>query len=262
MTTATLPTPAHRHTGAALTMTRLVEVELRKMVDTRAGRWLLLGVGALMIAALTIVVITTDDPTVRSFANLSKLAILPVSVILPVVGILAATSDWSQRTVLSMFSLVPSRTRIVAAKVLASIVLATIATAVAFAFAAIASLLAPLAGDVQQDWGLGLSTAGEMLMYQWLCMLLGVALGTALLNSAVAIVVYFVLPMVWSGLTTSIHSLNTLERWFDTGTTWVRLISSDPMTAEWWGQIGATSLLWIAVPIAIGTARIMRREID
>lgn len=265
MTSATLTTPhaaGVRAAQAPISMVRLVEVELRKMVDTRAGRWLLIGIVGLVALVLGIVVASTDTPSVRSFENLAKVGQLPVSILLPVLGVLAATSEWSHRTVLPTFSLVPSRSRSLTAKVIASLVLATAATLITFALAAVASAIAPMVGTVDQDWTLGFSNAGEILVYQWLSMLLGVALGTLLLNSALAIVLYFALPTIWSGITDAFSSLHNAQNWLDTGTTWMRLLGDDPMSGVWWERVATTSLLWIALPLAIGTWRVLRREVD
>jgi ABC-2 type transport system permease protein len=249
----------HQH---AIPMGRLVEVELRKMVDTRAGRWLLIGLVALIALVLAIVVGTAKDPGVRSFANLVNIAQLPVSVLLPVLGVLAATSEWTNRTVIPTFSLVPSRGRSLAAKIGASLVLATTATLITFVLAAAASLLAPIAGSVDQDWSVGLSNAGEYLAYQWLSMLFGVALGTALLSSGLAIVLYFALPTIWGGITSAFSSLHDAQLWLDTGTSWFQLLGDGPMSGVWWERVLTTALLWIALPLAIGTWRVLRREVD
>ncbi len=217
MTTATShDLPSVRAAHPAIPMARLVAVELRKMVDTRSGRWLLISIGGLVALVMAIILATANDPDIASFANLFKVAQLPVSIILPVLGVLAATSEWSQRTVLGTFSLVPSRGRVLAAKVLASLVLATGAALVSIVIAAVAAVIAPAFTSVNADWNPGISNVGEALVYQWLCMLLGVALGTAFLNSALAIVLYFALPTIWSGITSAIKGLNDLQPWLDT----------------------------------------------
>src|SRR2546421_152111 len=45
-------------------------------------------------------------------------------VLLPIVGLLAITSEWSQRTALTTFARVPRRERVIAAKLLAGVALA------------------------------------------------------------------------------------------------------------------------------------------
>lgn len=256
------PVARGRSAGAAIPMPRLVGVELRKMVDTRAGRWLLIGIGAVMVVVLGLV-ITTGSAADRSFVDLVAYAQLPLSVLLPVLGVLAATSEWSQRSVLSTFSLVPSRGRVLTAKVLSAVVLALGAVVISFLSAALAALIAPAFGTATTDWGIGISNIGEVVVFQMFSMLLGVALGTLLLSSAFAIVLYFVLPTVWSGLTDSFASLADAQRWLDTTTTWTALVDPDAvMTSTSWAQALATAGIWIVLPLSIGLARQLRREVD
>lgn len=262
MTTATLPHQSGvRAAQAPVSMRRLVEIELRKMVDTRAGRWLLIGAVGLSAVVLAVIVATAKSPELRSFAQLLRNGQVPLLAIMPVIGALAATSEWSQRTVLSTFSLVPSRGRMLAAKVGATLILAAIMTLVTMVMAAVAALIAPLAGESVSDWSFGLSEAGELLVNQLLSMLLGVALGTAFLNSALAIVLFFLLPLLWEGTAVAFH-WETAQLWLDPGTSWDHLTATDPMTGTWWARVGTTALLWLALPMAIGTWRVLRREVD
>lgn len=271
MTTATSPSPGALSKSVptrastaktAVPITTLVAVELRKMTDTRAGRWLLIGVAAIVVIVLGVVV-GTGDADARGFTNLAAVAQLPMSILLPILGVLAATSEWSQRTVLTTFSLVPSRGRVLSAKAFASMLLALASVVFCLAAAAVAALIAPLAGDTASSWNLGLSNLAEFVVFQELSMLSGLALGTLLLNSALAIVLYFVLPTLWGGITQAFDSLSDVQAWFDTSTSWLTLISTnDPMTGEAWAQAGASALLWIALPLTIGLARVLRREID
>lgn len=262
MTTATLSKQSGmRAAQAPVPMARLVEIELRKMVDTRAGRWLLIGAVSLSAVVLAIIVTTVKSPELRSFAQLLRNGQVPLLAIMPVLGALAATSDWSQRTVLSTFSLVPSRGRMLVAKIGATLILATVMTVVVMVLAAVAALVAPLVGDSASDWSFGASDAGELLLNQLLSMLMGVALGTALMNSALAIVLFFLLPLVWGGATFA-FGWETLQLWLDPGTSWDYLTSTDPMTGVWWARIATTALVWIALPMSIGTWRVLRREVN
>ena len=58
-----------------------------------------------------------------------------ITLLLPIVGILLVTSEWSQRTAQVTFTLVPRRGRVLAAKVSASVVLALVAFALALVLA-------------------------------------------------------------------------------------------------------------------------------
>ncbi|MEO6789593.1 MAG: ABC transporter permease, partial [Ornithinibacter sp.] len=98
---------------------RLVRVELRKMLDTRAGRWLIIGIGLVIAGALTIMFFTEGGD--HSFSDYLQATTMPQAILLPVVGILAVTSEWSQRTALVTFGLEPRRVRVAWAKLVAAL---------------------------------------------------------------------------------------------------------------------------------------------
>ena len=98
MSTATLAPPLPRARAVtAPSLGRLTMVELRKMTDTRAGFWLQLTVAGLTIALVALVCIFGDAPD-RTFASLLEAAVQPASILLPIIGILLVSSEWSQRT--------------------------------------------------------------------------------------------------------------------------------------------------------------------
>ena len=105
--------PAGGPTG--IPMSRLIRVELRKLVDTRAGRWLLLGIALVTVGAVAVYTLAADasELTFEHFVNVS---VLPLSWLLPVLGIMAVTSEWTQRTGLVTHTLEPRRSRVLAAK--------------------------------------------------------------------------------------------------------------------------------------------------
>src|SRR6188474_469510 len=93
---------------------RLVAVELRKMVDTRAGFWLQVAMVALTVVVV-VVRLLVGDAAHHTFQHVLDAGLQPSAVLLPVLGILLVTSEWSQRTGLITFALVPVRSRVLAA---------------------------------------------------------------------------------------------------------------------------------------------------
>src|ERR1700761_9713919 len=106
-------------------LARLTKVELRKMVDTRSGFWLLIAVAGLTFVAVLVTALFAHEDQ-RTFRHILSNGLQPAGILLPVVGILLVTSEWSQRTALVSFALVPGRSRLIAAKVLAGVVLALV----------------------------------------------------------------------------------------------------------------------------------------
>ena len=78
-------TGVHKRPGLG----RLVGVELRKMVDTRAGFWLQLatvGITALVVIVRSVV----GDATDHTFAAILDVGVKPAAVLLPIAGILSS----------------------------------------------------------------------------------------------------------------------------------------------------------------------------
>jgi ABC-2 type transport system permease protein len=237
-------------------MARLTAVELRKMVDTRAGFWLALVIVALTVAVVVLVGIVghTEDQTLR---NLLAAALAPSSVLLPIVGILLVSSEWSQRTAAITFVLVPQRPRVLAAKVAASVVLSMIALALCLLAATIATAIA--APGVEHTWSLPVGLLGQSALSIATGMIGGVAFGAALLSPAPAIVLSFALP-IGLGALGSISVFQGVARWLDGGRSLAPL-TDHLMSATEWGRAGTTLALWMVLPLAIGLWRILRDEV-
>jgi ABC-2 type transport system permease protein len=231
---------------------RLTLVELRKMTDTRAGFWLLLVVVLLTVAAVAIM-LAFGEQDEQTFEMLFAVAAVPGSVLLPVVGILLVTSEWSQRTAMVTFGLVPHRERVIAAKFLAGVVLALLAVAACLAMAALG---AAIDGS---GWEMSGAMFGQTVLAMVISLLLGLALGTAILASAPAIVGNFALPLAFSALGI-VQFLRDPFEWLDITQTTTRL-SEQSMTGQEWAQLGTSFAVWFLVPMAIGLLRITRGEV-
>ena len=90
-----------------------------------------------------------EDQTLRSML---AIAVAPASVLLPIVGSLLISSEWSQRTGLTTFALVPRRLRVVAAKLLASVVLSLVALALCIVVAIAGTAVAAPGLDTVVRW--------------------------------------------------------------------------------------------------------------
>ena len=147
----------------------------------------------------------------QTFSAVLSSAVQVISIVLPVVGILLVTSEWSQRTGLSTFALVPQRERIIVAKTIGATILTLLAVVACLVVAAIGNAIAG------GDWDLGLGELGRYTLFELITMLGGVAFGLAFMNSALAIVMYFVIPIGWSILGESISALDKPADWLDLG---------------------------------------------
>ncbi|GAA1788642.1 hypothetical protein GCM10009682_08400 [Luedemannella flava] len=237
----------------APSLARLTVVELRKLVDTRSGRWLLITIGVLAAALVTLQLVFGGSGD-RTFAAAFLVSVLPIALLLPVLGILLVTSEWSQRTALTTFTLVPRRHRVALAKVVA----ATLAGVASVPVSVVVATVATLASG--GEW----TFRAELLWYtalaQIIGVLMGVGFGMVLLNSPLAIVVYLILPTVWTILGATIRSLREAAAWLDTGVTTMALFEPG-MTGGDWAKLGVSVAVWVALPLAAGLVRVTTREV-
>jgi ABC-type transport system involved in multi-copper enzyme maturation permease subunit len=242
-------------------MTRLTEVELRKAIDTRAGFWLLIAV-VLLTVAVVVIRLTVGPGAEHTLQNAFQISSLGSTLLLPVVGILLVTGEWSQRTALTTFGLVPVRGRVVVAKLFAVLLLGVAATVVCLLSSVAGFAVAQAFGGGHGGWSLTGVSIGYTLLAEELNLLIGVGFGLLLLNSAAATVTYFVIPMIWSILGTVVTALHTTATWLDLTRTTSPLSEPTAMTGAQWQHLGVSCLVWMVLPMLAGWWRLRRREIS
>ena len=257
--TPTVPTP-HVPPVSRPSIGRLTLVELRKMADTRAGFWLL-AVTALGYAALVAVMFFAAEPEDLTFYGFFQITLLPSGVLLPVIGILPVTGEWTQRAALTTFTLVPERGRVAGAKLLAGVALAAGSVVAGLLFAALGNLAAIAFADGDGSWRITAGALGSAALFQVINITMGVAFGMLLMNSALAIVLYFLLPTVWGLLTGLIDQLARAAEWLDLGVTSMPL-TENAMSGSDWPKLAASVGLWVVVPLVSGLVRLLRREVS
>jgi ABC-type transport system involved in multi-copper enzyme maturation permease subunit len=235
---------------------RLTKVELRKMMDTRAGFWLALSVVALTVLVVVIRGLTghANDHTLR---DMLSIAVEPANVLLPIVGILLVSSEWSQRTALITFTLVPRRRRVLAAKLAASIVLAILALASCVVISVLATVIA--GAGAEHQWTLPAGLFLQIAVYVVTAMVMGVGFGALFLSSAPAIVLSFVLPLGWAAIG-SLPAFEGAARWLD-GSRSLSPLTDHLMSGTEWARAVTTLALWMVLPVVAGLWRITRSEI-
>jgi ABC-type transport system involved in multi-copper enzyme maturation permease subunit len=262
-TEATLPgrRSAQPPADRAPSLPRLVRVELRKAVDTRAGFWLLTTV-ALLSCVVVGLRLVFGQQSAKTLEEVFAITQIPAQTLLSVIGILLITSEWSQRTALTTFCLVPHRGRVIGAKLGAMLVLAVVVTAGTLVASLLGFAIGEGLGVTSGGWQLPAVMVAQVLLDQCLGILLGAGFGLVLLNSAAAIVLSFVLPTVWSLLGSLIKALRTPAEWLDTSRTMSPLFQPDALTARQWEQLGVSLCLWLVLPMVLGLVRLRRKEIS
>lgn len=271
--------PGRRTSSKPVPFSRLLHAELRKLFDTRSGRWLVIVALAITVIALVITLFVVDAEA-QNFRLFFGVMGTPISIFLPVLGVLTVTSEWSQRTMLVTFTHEPRRGRIIAAKISAALVAAFGTVIGALALAAVVNLVAMLFG-ADGDWTIEAGYLGIWTLTALSNVLFGVGLGMLLLNTPTAIVLFFVvlfvLPTAWGALGFFWSPGHTIASWVDYMWTSSALVEGplaagemDPMTglesegdswAQLWARFGVANAIWVALPLVIGAVRIQRSEV-
>jgi ABC-2 type transport system permease protein len=269
--TATIVPPATpteaapvRRTVRPIPTTRLVKVELRKMFNTRSGLWMLISIGVLSVIATGAVIIFAPDSAV-TYESFATAIGLPMSVILPLIAILAVTSEWSQRSGLTTFTLVPSRGRVIGAKAIATVLVGLGSMAVVFVVGAVGNVAGSALAGVDTVWDVSLSTAPQIVLGNLVGMAIGFTLGVVLRASAAAIVGYFVVSLVLPGILELLALVREwfldLQPWIDWNYTQVELFEGATNTGEEWAMLGSTTMIWIVIPLVVGLLSLRRSEV-
>jgi ABC-type transport system involved in multi-copper enzyme maturation permease subunit len=264
MTTTVLDTVRRpQQQTSPVPLSRVIRVELRKMFDTRSGYWLMASIviaGALSTVA-TVLLAPDEDLTYYTFA---KAIGFPMTVILPIIAVLAITGEWSQRSGLMTFTLVPHRNRVIVAKVLASLAVGVAAMVFALAIGAVGNLIGTAVAGTDLVWDVSVGHGVTIVLGSLLCLLTGTMLGILFRSSPVALVAYFVyallVPTLFDVLASSQAWFADLRPWVDLnlGESW--LFEGTP-TGHQWAQLAVAGTIWLVVPGLVGLRMVVRSEV-
>jgi hypothetical protein len=235
---------------------KLVTIELRKSVNTRSGRYLILGILALAVAALGWKLTHLGNGT-QSFDSYLAAASTGVLLILPVIGVMAMTSEWTQRTALTTFTLSPRRIRVQLAKFVSAILLSAVVLSVTAVLALAATAIGgAIDGGGASYAGIGGALAGAYLSTA-LNVVMGAAFGAVIAQTAVAILVFFVAPTAWALAGPALFKDNA--NWLDVFGAFGRIAERDlhGMVPETLTAIG----VWVVLPAIVGLWASSRREV-
>ena len=252
--------PLHVHNVA---LSRVVGVELRKMFDTRAGFWLM---ASILIAALisTIATIAFAPESDLTFYTFAEAIGFPMTVILPIIAILAITGEWSQRTGLTTFTLVPHRTRVILAKVIASVIVGVASMLIALVFGVAGNVIGPAITGTDRVWDVSIIHFLDIVLGSLISLLLGTTLGILFRSTPVALVAYFVIsllvPTVLGLLATNKPGFEDTQRWVDL--TYAQSFLFDgTISGVQWARLAVATTLWLILPALLGLRLVARSEV-
>jgi hypothetical protein len=254
---------AERATYEPIPMRTIMGVELRKMFDTRSGFWLMASIVILSVIATGAVILfaPADEQTYGSFAAAIG---IPMTIVLPIIAALSITSEWSQRTGLTTFTMVPSRSRVVAAKLVDTVLVGVTSILLALAVGVVGNVVGSQLAGVPTTWDMDVSDVLYILGGSGLGLLMGFTLGVLFRNSAAAIVGYFVFSMV---LPTLSALLAGAQDWYADAQRWVDFqfnqssLYDGGFSSTDWAQLAVTGTVWLLIPLAFGFWRVLRSEV-
>ncbi|MGV9713602.1 ABC transporter permease [Gordonia sp. NPDC003424] len=263
-TLADQTTTVNHRRQTTIPLSRLVTVELRKLVDTRAGFWLamVVGIGCVVVVVAQIL-LRRDDLSALGFESFVRMMNTPTGMLLPVMAVLLVTAEWGQRTAAATFTLEPRRERVLLAKALTVVITAIAAVVVVLTIAALGTVLAGLLyADPAGAWDF--STAGlvNLLVVQLFGLFLGFAFAVLILNTPGAIVGYFAVPTLTALATQLIPSFgDRIGEWVSVGATNAPFETTDWATGGEWARLLVSAVIWIGIPLTLGLIRVLRTEI-
>lgn len=265
MTTATLAVPRNAAVRPApIPLTRLAKVELRKMFDTRSGLWLMISIAAVAVIASVAVIAFAPDSAV-TYQTFAAAIGFPMAIVLPIIAIMAVTSEYSQRSGLTTFTLVPHRGRVIGAKAVVSLLVAIASMVVAGVVGALGNLLGSSIVGVDTVWNVSVGQFTGIVLANVLGMAVGFAYAILIRNTPGAVVAYFVYALA---LPTVTGLLAGLQDWFNTARPWVDfnytvtgMFDKLPDGGQGWAQLATSGAIWLLLPAAIGLRSVLRSEV-
>ncbi len=242
---------------------RVVGVELRKMFDTRSGFWLMASIAITALASTVGMILFAphDQLTYYAFA---KAVGLPMTVILPIIAVLSITGEWSQRTGLTTFTLVPHRHRVILAKVVASVTVGVVSMLFALLVGVVGNLVGPAVVGTDPVWDVTVPHVLTIVLGSLVSLLTGTALGLLFRSSPAALVGYLVLalllPTVFGLLAASRPGFQDVDPWVDLNRAQAPLFDGT-IAGEQWAQIAVATALWALLPALTGLLTLRRSEV-
>lgn len=250
-----------KHRG--IPFSRIVTTELRKMLDTRSGFWLMASIGILALLATAAVILFAPDKELTYNSFVAAIGI-PMTLVLPMIAILSVTGEWSQRSGLTTFTLVPHRGWVIAAKAISCVGVAVVTIPLAFGIGALGNVVGTAIAGVDPVWDLTVTNLLTIVLANVLSLLVGFMLGVVIRSSAGALVAYcvyqFLLPTLALPLAASQNWFRDLQPWVDFDHAQGALFDG-ALTAQQWAQLGVTGMIWLAIPLTVGLGFVMRAEV-
>lgn len=238
----------------------LTKVELRKMTDTRSGRWVL-AVIALSMVGMVCLLVFAGDKGDRVVPELFLASQLGLSVLLPVIGILSVTAEWSQRSGLSTFALVPKRHRVVLAKFSAGVILAFAGIALSAVVTWGGHALAIATDNNDGGWAIPVDLTATRLLDCVIAVATGIAFGMLLSSPMLSVLAFYAVPIVLGILGGTVSALEGTLQWVNPGEALAPLSERGDISPTEWARALTNTAGFGVLLFAAGLYRTNRREV-
>lgn len=235
-------------------LTRL-HIELRKLVDTRAGATLV-AVTVLTAVADVLLRVLAEGPGTTA-VDVASSGAGSSTYLLPILGIVATAGEWRDGTAPTTYTLDPRRSAVLAAKAGALLVV----TALVTVLIGVSTLTASAVGGTPAGDPVAFATGlGDVGLTLAVYALLGIALGAALRDAALAFVVLLLGPLLVPHALGLMRATAPLVPYIDlTGHTLHRQTGSAPEQPL---AAAVALLLWVVLPLAVGFVRNARSDVS
>ncbi|MGO4956751.1 hypothetical protein ACTQ49_05670 [Luteococcus sp. Sow4_B9] len=244
-----------------VSLLRLTRVEFRKQVNTPAAQAVLVLVLVVTIATMGPALWSGRQQGVALDALLIR-ALAPQALLLPILGILTACNEWSERTALVTFIQEPRRWRVVVAKVTATAGLAlglgVLPLGLVWVAQLMSSVLAP--NHVPSLQGIPLAQVLAILTAQVLLVMQGIALGMAMLSIPLSLLVWASCPLEVVFLRMN-DRLSQSQEWLSLSLAARAIAANGSPTLTSWAQLGTAGIIWVFVPLSVGMVRVYTKEL-
>lgn len=232
-----------------------VYLEIRKLLDFRAGKAVILTSLAIMV--FFSILATAYAPQESNIADSSLAGAVALLFILPIFGVIIGVDEWRLKSVMVTYVQDPKRTAIFVSKCVAAVLIAWVLGAIGM----LTGIAAGMAFGVNTDtFGLIPGMLPPEALGLALSILIGVGLGAATLSLGLGIVLYFVGAMILPQILSGVPVLADLVPYLGIQQPISELLSGTWLSTPVEGTVAV--VLWTVLPLAIGLFRNATKDIS
>lgn len=260
---ATPPLAGPRSAIPPLRFSRVLAREFRKSVSIRANRWFLALLAVAAIAAATgfyvYFMLTTSGAAPLTWAQLGRIIVDPLMTLLGCFLITLTTSEWTNRSIMTTFTLTPRRGWVLSAQLVVALTYALALWVLCLGLGTlVASLLSPRE-NVDISWSVTAWDVFGPLLPNLGLAISAFLLGIAVMNGSAAIVMWMMVPAFLNTLLNFNGIISDIAQWLNLKVA-LNAAVADPGAAVNWGRTATSAVLWLAVPAVIGIWRALHRD--